>query len=674
MRTQSLMTRWIGAAVLAFAAAGAWAQSLGWQQLPGAAVDVGVGGPNNTAWVIGTNAEGGGYGIYRWNGTNNWDKIPGSAVRIDVDPKGNAWVINAQGGIYRYNGSAWEQLPGSAKGGDIGIGNNGAVWITGGGNVGGGLQIYRWNGSNWTNVPGGALRIDVDPQGNPWVVNSSHNIFRGNGSSWQQMPGAANDIGIGADGSVFVVGTDSGVYKWNGSNWTRMDGGLTDISVDNKGRPWGVNSGRQIYAAGGSQVQVAAATPTPAPTPTPAGGGATADKVRNAPMPPGKTNPLLALVTYNPKGPPLSSADTQAVINWIGKMVASTRQDYCYKQSYGRGAGYPLNTCPGGQEMDAGLCYNRCNAGYGAAGPVCWQYCPSGYTDTGALCHYSAKSLTASLVRSGCHLEGPWGIGCIIPAYDCPSGYTNVGAFCALNTPSVPPGYSGLTGLDLTKKSYGRGVGQIPGCAAGQEKNGLLCYPNCNPGMYGVGPVCWQSCPSGKTDCAAGCASSSTSCGSNTFSMVLAPITLAANIITAGTAGEALNGWKGAIQTGAKFLSERTTLTEVVATANATYQAYNATSMWVNDFVGDFAQLTSADINNQITNNIKSPAAQRYVKEQYSLVHLGIVANDNATKQMLAELNAVSGFDPTGVTGVVSAFAKPICATNEAFPKVAPRY
>lgn len=46
-------------------------------------------------WVIGTNKEGGGYGIYRFeHKTNKYTKIPGSAVRIDVDKDGNAWVAN----------------------------------------------------------------------------------------------------------------------------------------------------------------------------------------------------------------------------------------------------------------------------------------------------------------------------------------------------------------------------------------------------------------------------------------------------------------------------------------------------------------------------------------------------------------------------------------------------
>jgi hypothetical protein len=387
-------------------------------------------------------------------------------------------------------------------------------------------------------------------------------------------------------------------------------------------------------------------------------------------LPPGKTNPLLQLVA-NSRGPALSKADTQAVCNWIGKQVASTRQEYCYKQSYGRGVGTIPSTCTGGKQNDAGLCYTPCNPGYGAAGPVCWQYCPSGYTDTGAFCHYSAKSLTTTLVRSGCHLDSAF--GCIIPAYDCPSGYTNAGLFCALNTPGVPSGYSGLTGLDLTKKNYGRGAGTIPTNCGAKQNDAGLCYSGCNSGFYGVGPVCWQSCTSGKTDCAAGCANSTSACASNTASMVIAPITLAANIITAGTAGEALTGAKGAIQSAAKLISERTAITEAIAVANATYQAYNSTYLWVNDYVGNFAQLTSTDINNTINSKF-SPAAARYVKEQYALVHLNMVAGDDATKTMLNTLNAASGFDPTGVSGVVSAFAKPICAGGDPFPNVRAAY
>jgi hypothetical protein len=56
------------------------------------------------------------------------------------------------------------------------------------------------------------------------------------------------------------------------------------------------------------------------------------------------------------------------------------------------------------------------------------------------------------------------------------------------------------------KKTYDRGVGLVPvDCAAGTEKDELLCYPECPQGFTGKGPVCWQNCPLGFIDTGAFC-------------------------------------------------------------------------------------------------------------------------------------------------------------------------
>lgn len=56
------------------------------------------------------------------------------------------------------------------------------------------------------------------------------------------------------------------------------------------------------------------------------------------------------------------------------------------------------------------------------------------------------------------------------------------------------------------KRTATRGVGRIPTrCRSDQEKDGLLCYPACPSGMYGVGPVCWERCPQGYSDDGALC-------------------------------------------------------------------------------------------------------------------------------------------------------------------------
>jgi hypothetical protein len=49
-----------------------------------------------------------------------------------------------------------------------------------------------------------------------------------------------------------------------------------------------------------------------------------------------------------------------------------------------------------------------------------------------------------------------------------------------------------VMGEDCWKDAYGRGVGKvITSCKDPLEKDGLLCYPKCKEGYYGVGPVCW---------------------------------------------------------------------------------------------------------------------------------------------------------------------------------------
>jgi len=145
-----------------------------WEQLPGAAKDIGI-SADGSVWVIGTDPVGGGYGIYEWEGMK-WKKIDGGAVRIAVDPTGNPWVVNSGGVIYQRSNGKWKHIPGAAK--DIGIGSDGSVWVIGIDPAGGGYGIHEWKGMKWKKIDGGAVQISVDKNGMPWVVNSNSSIFR----------------------------------------------------------------------------------------------------------------------------------------------------------------------------------------------------------------------------------------------------------------------------------------------------------------------------------------------------------------------------------------------------------------------------------------------------------------------------------------------------------------
>ncbi len=215
-----------------------------WVRVDGAAMDVGSGAGGRT-WVIGTNKEGGGYGIYRWD-VGKWTKINGSAVRIDVGPDGNGWVVNKKQEIFNHDGKTWHRFPGKAY--DIGVGANGKIWVIGTNKEGGGYAIYRWDVGKWTKIAGSAERIDVDPAGNAWVINKKNEIFSYTGKNWKKMPGLAKDVGIGGDGTVVVIGTDDSPYVWAGNNWKKMVGKALQVSVDRAGNPWVVNAKGAIYA------------------------------------------------------------------------------------------------------------------------------------------------------------------------------------------------------------------------------------------------------------------------------------------------------------------------------------------------------------------------------------------------------------------------------------------
>ena len=216
----------------------------------------------------------------------------------------------------------------------------------------------------------------------------------------------------------------------------------------------------------------------------------------------------------------------------LNAFFAFAADDYCYMNSSTRGAGTLPTDC-GAKESEAGLCYTKCKDGYTGGVTSCYQNCPADYLDTGALCHINKPLLTS--FNYTCTSES-WGI-CWSWSATCPEGYVDGGLACGLKTPGVPAGYSGLTGLDLVKKSYDRGVGTIPGCQSGTQNDAGLCYPGCPAGSTGAGPVCWNKCPAGYTACGAGCATSTAFCATVTSNQVMSVATIALNIGTMGGAG-----------------------------------------------------------------------------------------------------------------------------------------
>jgi hypothetical protein len=169
-------------------------------------------------------------------------------------------VVTKNNAIYRMlvsNTGAlfWSALPG--LGTDIASGADGSLWVIGTNAVSGGGGVWLYTGGWAQPFGGGGTRIAVDPSGQPWLINSSHQIFCHNPSGWQLLPGAGSDIGVGANGEVWVIGATAvaggyGIYRWSGTcdaagTWTVIPGGAVAVSVGTDGLPFVVNNQGSIY-------------------------------------------------------------------------------------------------------------------------------------------------------------------------------------------------------------------------------------------------------------------------------------------------------------------------------------------------------------------------------------------------------------------------------------------
>ena len=265
-------------------------------------------------------------------------------------------------------------------------------------------------------------------------------------------------------------------------------------------------------------------------------------------------------------------------------------QDFCWRDSFGRGVGEIPGNCPAGKQKVGALCYDQCPAGMKRAGVDCHSVCPDGMRDDGLFCRKAEYGRGAGY---------PWKVGDKIGSLDqarnrcekdhgdkdcekygeiiypkCKAGYDNEGAnICRPEQPKCDAlGLGGRVDLSCGKKIQ---VGKIvaAGCNANQVKDGGLCYAQCKAGYGGVGPVCWGQPPSGFVDCSMGAAKDKNICAKVTTDQVVSVTVAAASVA-------ALASTFGASEAGsaAANAAEKATMAEKLKTLLAAIQAAEASS------------------------------------------------------------------------------------------------
>jgi hypothetical protein len=133
-----------------------------------------IGANAKAVWIIAGSEETGGYGIYRWSGSG-WEKVPGSAVRIGVGPSGEPWVVNNTGLVHVLVNGSFQLFSGGGAGLDIAVSPSGTPILIGMDNV---VWGYNANSAQWqsTTRPGIAVAYGLDSKA--WHLGPDHKIYK----------------------------------------------------------------------------------------------------------------------------------------------------------------------------------------------------------------------------------------------------------------------------------------------------------------------------------------------------------------------------------------------------------------------------------------------------------------------------------------------------------------
>ena len=226
----------------------------------------------------------------------------------------------------------------------------------------------------------------------------------------------------------------------------------------------------------------------------------------------------------------------------------------------------------------------------------------------------------------------------------CKANHTGVGFLCWKN---CDPGYKndGLTcrrpkPLHIYgRTAYNRGVGTIRVCGEGLENKAGLCYKKCKPGYVGVGPVCWGQCGGSLPhNCGASCAVNRAACFTGVLDMAASTLELIGNIgmlaLTAGAYAGVSVGTKAAMEGADAAFDGAVKIAKISSTIPA--EEINI-------------------VRKQVVTKIKEAGKDMTDK----------LADEMTDRLVESGMNGFqmdwTTFDPTGISGVVKAFAKPSC-------------
>ena len=230
---------------------------------------------NGAVWALGSKmvgrqgAERMNYEVFYLKGNQTWQFMNGHGIKLTVTSRGEPWLINANHEIYKgiftpeKNGIkasvVWHRMPGFAT--DIDACYDGIFILTT--NKIPGTNDYTiafWNEREWVpQASGGGVKIAVDPQYQPWIINSKDELYqRKSNGEWKQHSQKADCIDIDYNGNVYIGNKTEGKkqfgypvsvlnYKNTNPFWQNIGGEIISIATDDN-RILVLNNSYQVFA------------------------------------------------------------------------------------------------------------------------------------------------------------------------------------------------------------------------------------------------------------------------------------------------------------------------------------------------------------------------------------------------------------------------------------------
>ena len=189
--------------------------------------------------------------VWRRKRGNEWIRVPAQAEAIVAGIGGQAWGLNARGGMVQFDNGFIFDIPGIAS--LITAGPKNDLWA-----VFADRTLQQWNAraKQWEGVmllPEVPRAISIGMRGEPWIIDAERMVRTYAENRWRPVPGiAALSIDVGPEGTVYAASDAEGIYWLDAREmrWKPANGKAVQVAVGPGGAPWAITAKNELLASG----------------------------------------------------------------------------------------------------------------------------------------------------------------------------------------------------------------------------------------------------------------------------------------------------------------------------------------------------------------------------------------------------------------------------------------